>query len=80
MHNPLHIKNGENHIPHNILILLQKKIYIYMVISFFFIFTQETPIWRVPFLSFQLVNSQNSIPRRFPSKKKKKKKITLIGA
>ena len=63
----LHIKKGENHIPQQTsFVTKQKK----MVVSFFFIFTQETSIWHVPSPSFQLVGSQNSIPRRFPSKKK----------
>ena len=66
MQNPMHTKKGENQIPQHISLgTKQKKV----VICFFFFFAQETSIWHVPFPSFQLVGSQNSIPRRFPSKK-----------
>ena len=40
-----------------------------MVTGFLFPFTQVTPIWHVLAPSFELINGQDSVPRRFPSKK-----------
>ena len=40
-----------------------------MVTSLLFHFTQITSIWHIPTSFFKLINGQNSVPRRFPSKK-----------